>query len=126
MFDLHAQFYQPEGAERVGFILKDSKVIECVNIALDSEYVFMIQSQDIFLAVTQGVASWHTHPGRPSQFSPEDALAFANYPDMVHYILGDDGVSAYKVEDNGDIRKISCEEADHLVRMAQEAAPGGY
>jgi proteasome lid subunit RPN8/RPN11 len=92
-------YYASEGKERVGFIMTDGSIIEVENIS-PSPYVsasvneaFLVENEDRLLA------SWHTHPGATSQLSADDYQAFTNWPDLKHYVVGNDGVSEYVVRE---------------------------
>lgn len=45
------------------------------------------------------LGSFHTHPGKSGNLSYDDYESFMAYPGLVHYIVGSDGVKAYKVID---------------------------
>ena len=43
------------------------------------------------------IGTFHTHPGQSANLSYEDYESFMSYPMLTHYIVGKDGVRAYKV-----------------------------
>lgn len=88
--------------ERVGFILDDDSIIEIENICSDPTDGFEIHTDDLMKYEGHIKASWHTHPGASSNPSMGDLQSFLNYPDWVHYIIGEDGVIAYEVK-NGKL-----------------------
>lgn len=45
------------------------------------------------------IGTFHTHPNGSSNLSYEDYESFISYPNLVHYIIGEDGVRSYKVLD---------------------------
>lgn len=91
-------FYAKDGNERVGFIFDDESVIEVDNISESPSNSFDVRTEDLLLHATKAVASWHTHPNGSSNLSPLDYDAFKAWPDMKHYIVGNDGVSCYIVD----------------------------
>lgn len=85
--------------ERCGLILKDGTIIEVDNIAEVPEQSFEIPAEKLVEYEDQLAATWHTHPFQSSIFSEKDYFGFLMWPSVMHYIIGTDGVSAYKVED---------------------------
>lgn len=102
--------YAAEGNERIGFILSDESVVECVNAHDDPEFGASYRSADLFDFVynedteIRAIATWHTHPNVSSNLTGEDYAAFKSHPHLAHYIVGNDGVSKYTVED-GDVKR---------------------
>lgn len=45
------------------------------------------------------VGTFHTHPGKSANLSYDDYETFMAYPGLKHYIVGKEGVKAYKVVD---------------------------
>lgn len=90
-------FYSFEGKERVGFIVGD-KITEVRNIASDPEQGFKVSFEDIVKYEDIADATWHTHPSQNSNLSEEDSVLIKNWPDMKHYIIGNDGVSCYQYD----------------------------
>ncbi len=45
------------------------------------------------------VATVHTHPNGTSNLSQEDYAGFSLWPDLAHYIVGNDGITHYWFED---------------------------
>lgn len=90
-------FYEKGGDERIGVILHDDSLIEVSNTYTDPKYGASIAAADLFRFEDKIKAFWHTHPGRSSDPSREDIIAFKNYPKLFHYIIGEDGVKCYAV-----------------------------
>jgi len=105
LLDRLFQKYEPDGSERIGFIV-DNEVVEVENIhPLPTDFFEVsIEDQEANLAKASGI--WHTHPHRTSQLSYEDYLSFLNFPEHKHVVVGLDGVRVYKVED-GHVLKDS-------------------
>jgi proteasome lid subunit RPN8/RPN11 len=97
--------YLNETHERVGFILKDGKVVEVENICEDTASGFEVKGTDILFYLDKAVATWHTHPGTTSNLSTHDHYAFRNFPNWKHYIVGTDGVACYVIENGAVIRE---------------------
>lgn len=85
--------------ERVGFILQDDSIVECRNICDDPENGFDVSDADMTRYCDQAKATWHTHPDALSQLSVGDHETFLTNDDLVHFIIGTDGVSAFYVEE---------------------------
>lgn len=85
--------------ERCGLILRNGKIIETTNIAENPELGFEVPVEELFKFHDDLVGTWHTHPGQNSNLSERDYFGFLQWPDLTHYIIGTDGVSAYIVED---------------------------
>ncbi len=88
--------------ERCGFVLKTGEIVEVPNICIDPENGFDMRGADIVQFAPQAVATWHTHPGEDSNLSSGDFQSFLNWPELEHYIVGNDGVTKFRVED-GDV-----------------------
>ncbi len=93
--------------ERVGFVLDDSTIIEVENICADPEEGFEVRGEDLLRYIDDAVATWHTHPGETSNLSYGDHHSFLNYPDLLHHIIGTDGVTTYAVRNGKVIREGS-------------------
>jgi proteasome lid subunit RPN8/RPN11 len=94
------EFYNPEDKkERCGLILKKNRVIEVVNSHPDPEHGFEISPDSIIRHEDQLQGTWHTHPGGAATLSNEDYACFINWPHLEHYIVGEEGVRRYAVED---------------------------
>lgn len=91
------RFYAMEGKERVGFI-GDNKIFEVENRAENPLIGFYVTPQDIITYTEEKKcwATWHTHPGQDCNLSGEDSKMFLQWPDLVHFIIGNDGVKVYQ------------------------------
>lgn len=89
--------YQGDTTERVGFVLPQH-IIEVPNVSPDPTYGFMVSGADIIKHVEEmdAIGTWHTHPDQDSNLSGEDLRMFRSWPDLVHFIVGNDGVRAYQ------------------------------
>lgn len=96
LFNLYEESFEEE---RCGFILKDGNVIELKNIHAEPTVGFEIDPKDILAYIDQLDAIWHTHPQDSSVLSGEDKSCMQQWPDLKHYIIGDDGVRLYMVRD---------------------------
>lgn len=90
--------------ERCGLILKGGKVIDVPNLHADPTQGFRIDGAVMLEHEEKLVGTWHTHPKTPALLSQEDYTGFLNWPDLTHYIIGQDTIRAYKVE-HGVIRE---------------------
>ena len=90
--------YKSDGKERVGFILEDNEIVEVMNISMSPEDSFMIRTEDILNYNEIAIATWHTHPNASSNLSHEDLVLIRNWPNLIHYIVGNDGVQGYTVD----------------------------
>lgn len=101
--------YNDEGPERLGFILRSGEVVELPNSHDDPEQGARFLSDDLFEYLYSGnfdvVATWHTHPSATCNLSGEDYIAFNNNPQVEHYIVGNDGVAKYFVDEKGVVRR---------------------
>jgi proteasome lid subunit RPN8/RPN11 len=95
------ELHNPEGPERVGFLLGKSKIQEVPNTSMEPESSFMVSSEDLlkYALSEDTIATWHTHPKSNSNLSTFDYRAFLNYPNLKHIIIGTDGIRVYEVED---------------------------
>lgn len=86
--------------EHVGFVLPHGKVVEVANMSDNPEGSFDVSGEDILKYEDVAIATWHTHPKGTSNLSTGDMETFLNWPDMDHYIVGQDGITKYVVVDN--------------------------
>jgi len=103
MLDELLKKYSDEGHERIGFVLSDGHVVELSNSHDDPEFGAKFSSSDLYRYMFSGEfnvqATWHTHPSLSKNLTGDDYIAFRNYPELDHYIIGKDGVQKYVVED---------------------------
>jgi proteasome lid subunit RPN8/RPN11 len=102
VLDLLPDFYADKGPERVGFILDDGSLVEVENEDPNPEQGFSVCAEDLITFGERAVATWHTHPGASSNLSMLDASAFLCWPDLTHYVIGNDGIKSYAVT-NGKV-----------------------
>ena len=97
-------FYHFEGIERVGFVTELNEVIEVQNVSDKPTEGFMVSAEDIIECTEnkKSWATWHTHPNQSSNLSGEDYRMFKAWPNMVHFISGNDGVKAFKYDSKID------------------------
>jgi proteasome lid subunit RPN8/RPN11 len=96
MLSLLDKFEGPK--ERVGFILKDDTIVEVDNICGDPENGFEVRAEDLIRYEDEMAATWHTHPGKNANPSMADIPGFTNWPHLLHYIVGTDGVRCFAVK----------------------------
>lgn len=94
--------YSDKGNERVGFIRGENRIIEVPNISAAPMEGFRISAADIINHVEnfQCWATWHTHPNEDSNLSGEDYVSFTAWPDLHHFVIGNDGVKCYKWDED--------------------------
>lgn len=89
-----------ETEERGGYITNDGFVIEVENIHPDKTDNFMFSCDDLDkLDSLDVMGTFHTHPNKSSNLSKEDYDAFVNWEKLLHFIIGQDKISCYKVSD---------------------------
>lgn len=72
--------------------------VECSNVCEDPENGFEFSFEDLEkLDDPNTLGTFHTHPNHSNNLSYEDYESFLNYPVLVHYIIGNDGVKSYKI-----------------------------
>jgi proteasome lid subunit RPN8/RPN11 len=90
--------------ERCGLLLAGNSLVEVKNIANDPVMGYLMDPEEVLPYLTNSmiVGTWHTHPNGSAQLSGEDFKGFLAWPQLVHYVIGRDGVKCYKVE-NGAV-----------------------
>lgn len=72
--------------------------MECKNACEDPNKGFEFSFEDLEKLDNQStLGTFHTHPNQSNNLSYEDYESFMNYPALVHYIIGNDGVKSYKI-----------------------------
>ena len=90
--------------ERGGYITKDLVVYEVDNVHSDKDNNFMFSCEDLEkLENEEVIATFHTHPKKTSNLSKEDYDAFVNWEKLLHFIIGQDKISCYKVSERGTV-----------------------
>ena len=98
---LKRKLKKTDTVERCGLVLTDGMVFQLENLHDNPEVGFRISGTELYKYETMLMGTWHTHPGKTSVLSQEDYNGFLNWPDLTHFIVGIDGVRAYRVE--GDV-----------------------
>lgn len=101
------ELYSDDGEERGGYINKKGEFIEVVNNHETPMSNFMFGFEDLDILAEDGIATVHTHPNGTSNLSKDDYDSFLNWWELEHIIVGNDGVSCYKVTDGGSVVKCS-------------------
>ena len=97
-------FYSDEGDEKGGYITNSNKIIEVKNQHPNPDNNFMFSCEDLDkLEKDDVVATFHTHPNKSSNLSKEDYDAFVNWEKLLHFIVGQDKISCYKVSERGTV-----------------------
>lgn len=91
--------YSETGPERVGFIV-NGEVIEVQNTSGKPDEGFLIADAAVLYYTEEVIAeaTWHTHPNQSSNLSGKDYPMFRDWPEMDHYIVGNDGVRCYRYD----------------------------
>lgn len=101
-----SRFHTP-GPERVGLILRNGEIVELNNISGAPDNSFGVAPEEMIRYEGEAVATWHTHPSGTAAISTEDYLGFRMWPDLLHLIVGTDGVRGYTVKRNAVIQDAS-------------------
>ena len=88
--------------ERCGFVLKSGDIVEVINICENPKEGFAVAGADLVRFTPIAQATWHTHPGSDSNLSANDWHSFLNWPELEHYIIGNDGITKFVVQ-NGEV-----------------------
>jgi proteasome lid subunit RPN8/RPN11 len=92
--------YDPnESEERCGLILDNGDIVETPNKHEDPKSGFVIDPVSLLEFEDKMVGTWHTHPAQKANLSQEDYVGFLNWPSLMHFIIGVDGVRLFVVED---------------------------
>lgn len=92
--------------ERCGIVLVDGTAVQLPNVHQNPERGFMIRVEELIKHGDELAGTWHTHPGGTSVLSQDDYQGFRQWPSLTHYIVGADGVRAYRV-DNDAVMEVS-------------------
>lgn len=107
-----------EMLERVGFVLNDGTVVEVKNIHGTPQNDFDVDPKDLIKYEDTAIASWHTHPITTAHLSTDDYSGFTMWPDLLHWIVGTDGIAGYVVR-NGAV--ITDARKDHPAWAFEES-----
>ena len=94
-------YYEGEN-ERCGFVI-DGAIFELENKHSEPKEGFEIDAEEILRYIDQIEAIWHTHPDAPSVLSGADKSYMIMWPEISHYIVGEEGITEYRVEDGAVI-----------------------
>lgn len=108
--------YWAADVERCGVITRTNTVLEVQNQAQDPKNTFAFQIKDL---ENDPKATWHSHPETTANLSIEDYRFFQSWPELVHFIIGVDGVRCYQVLDG--IVYLVEDEADYSPRQDEGA-----
>lgn len=97
------------GAERCG-VIKGGEIVECENLHPSPLLNFALAAEELEGAE----ATWHTHPISSANLSQADFEAFLQHPSLLHYIVSDQNVWCYSVQ-NGMV--IFNHEKSHITRL---------
>lgn len=98
------KMYSESGNERGGYVTSSGYVFEVENIHPSPENNFMFSCEDLEkLEKDDIIATFHTHPNKPSNLSKEDYDSFVNWEKLLHFIIGNDKISCYKVSERGTV-----------------------
>lgn len=70
-----------------------------MNICDDPENGFDVSDADLNRYCDRAIATWHTHPGATKLLSVGDHETYRSNDELIHFIIGTDGVAAYYVEE---------------------------
>lgn len=95
-------FLSSDGPERVGFVLDTGEIVEVENQCGMPEDGFEVSGADLMKYEDRAVASWHTHPGSDynANLTTADQQSFLDFPELRHYIVAQDGVRCYVIEND--------------------------
>lgn len=95
LFDL----YDCDNAEEVcGFILQSGEVVSVPNVHPEPTDGFEIDPRETLRYIEELAGIWHTHPNSTSVLSGEDKLYIEQWPQLAHYVIGQDGIREYAVK----------------------------
>lgn len=86
------------GNERGGIILSDGTVVELQNLMSEPTEGCVFDPAELLPYEDRMAATWHTHPTSTAALSGMDWDSFLGWPDLLHAIIGTDGVRWYAVK----------------------------
>lgn len=92
--------------EICGLVLRSGRVIEVPNAHPEPEKGFAISANEMHRYRRSVAGTWHTHPHQPAALSQDDYVGFSQWPGLTHFIVGTDGVRAYRAGENGVIEEV--------------------
>lgn len=91
------------GPERGGVVLPGGRLLEFPNVSPEPGAGFQPQlTTETVLSLNDAVGTWHTHPDASANLSVEDSQTFQQWPDLLHAVIGTDGIRWYAVK-NGAV-----------------------
>ena len=111
-FSIRLRGYWAPDVERCGVISRNLRIREVQNRSEDPKNTFAFQLKDLENGVK---ATWHSHPVTTANLSIDDYRFFQAWPEMLHFIIGVDGVRCYQVHD-GIVYYVE-DEADYSPRQ---------
>ena len=79
--------------------MMNKSIVKLENISKNPNNDFELSEENLELLNSENVyGTFHTHPGRDANLSISDYLTFKNYPRLIHYIIGKNGIKCYKVQ----------------------------
>lgn len=96
--------YEDDSDERGGYITSSFKIYEVENVHPQKDNNFMFSTEDLEKLESEDViGTFHTHPNKTSNLSKEDYEAFVNWEKLLHFIIGKDKITCYKVSERGTV-----------------------
>lgn len=105
MQDIHQkllELFDPELEEELcGLIDSNGLIHHAPNVHPEPTKGFRMHAVTLLDLMTrlEIVATWHTHPEGDATLSQEDYAGFTQWSDLTHYIVANDEVRSYVVED---------------------------
>lgn len=98
-----ANLYSDTGNERGGYISLSGAVVECPNESPSPDENYLMGCETLDDLERMGAATFHTHPGKEPNLSKDDYNSFLNWEKLLHFIIGKDKISCYKVSERGTV-----------------------
>lgn len=88
--------------ELCGLITAGGEILHVPNVHSEPDKGFRMEPQTLlnFMSNHDVVGTWHTHPEGDAALSQEDYAGFIQWPNLIHYIVGNGEVRAYIVEND--------------------------
>lgn len=95
--------YSDTGNERGGYISASGEIVERMNESPSPEENYLMGCDTLDEIEKSAVATFHTHPGKEPNLSKDDYNSFLNWEKLLHFIIGKDKISCYKVSERGTV-----------------------
>lgn len=102
--------WSPQGIERCG-VIANGEVVELENIHPSPAESFAMDIEGI----ENITATWHTHPRSSANLSKTDHTSFKCYPEFLHYIVSNQNVWCFKIQNN---EVIFDHDDSHITRLS--------